>query len=282
MLTIAVFLYLPLGTTLIFSFFDIRHRIELPADAFVGLENYRNLFASAPFWRSLGFTMYFTVCVVVGELLLGFAMALLAFRSVRGMAAVMRSLMVVTWAIPPIIHASIWKWLFNGEAGLIGDALVRIGIAAEPPPFLSNPWFAMHCVIVAQIWRGAGLTGIMLLGGLAMIPRSVLDAAAVDGATPWFRFRTVTLPMMKPAIIVVLMFRSIDALRAFDIIFGLTGGGPGSTTEVVSSFTYRFCFSYLRYGEGSAFAMVTLVMVMSVSLIYVRRVIPHLPLRMNN
>ncbi len=280
-LAIAVFLYFPLGTTLIYSFFDIRHRIDLQPDAFVGLENYRRLFASEPFWRSFGFTLYFTVCVVAGEMLLGLTMALLAFRSVRSLAGIMRSLMVITWAIPPIIHAAIWKWLLNGDAGLIGDLLVRSGIVSQTPPFLSHPSWAMHCVIVAQIWRGAGLTGIMLLGGLAMIPTSVLEAAAIDGATPWRRFRTVTLPMMAPAIFVVLMFRTVDALRAFDIIFGLTGGGPGSTTEVISSFTYRFCFSYLRYGEGSAFAIVTLILVMGVSLAYVRRVIPHLSLHQN-
>jgi ABC-type sugar transport system permease subunit len=277
-LAIAVFLYLPLATTLAFSLFDIRYRIDLRPETFVGFDNYARLLASAPFWQSFGFTLYFTVCVVAGELVLGLAMALLALRAGRCRAALMRSVMVVTWAIPPIMHAAIWKWLFQTDAGLVGDLLVRLRLAASPPPFLADPWLARHCVIVAQVWRGAGLTGIMLLGGLAMIPGHVLEAAATDGATPWRRLWSVTLPLMTPAVLVVLMFRTIDALRAFDIVFGLTGGGPGSTTEVISSFTYRFCFSYLRYGQGSAFAVVTLVLVMVVSLVYVRSVVPHLHL----
>jgi ABC-type sugar transport system permease subunit len=172
-----------------------------------------------------------------------------------------------------------WKWLYNTDVGLIGDLLVRTGLLDKPPLFLADPQLAMISVIIAHVWKASAVTSIFLMAGLAMVPDHLHDAAKVDGARAWMRFWHITLPMMMPTILVTLLFRTMDALRTFDIIYGLTGGGPGTTTDVLSSFAYKYYFKFVRYGAGSAYAMVTFVLVMALSLFYMKRIQPHLAFR---
>jgi ABC-type sugar transport system permease subunit len=278
-LGLAIFLYYPIGRTLLFSLYDLERTTDLDAERFVGLANYAEVLSSAQFWQSFGFTLYFTVVSVTLEFWLGMGMALATFWVTPRLRGLLRAIIIIPWAIPPIIQAALWRWLLNTDVGLIGDLLLRAGLVDERPLFLATPLLAMHSVIFAYVWRGAAITSIFLMGGLAMVPRHLHDAAQVDGAPPLMRFWRITLPLIAPTIAVTLMFRTIDALRAFEIIYGLTGGGPGSTTEVLSSFAYRFYFSYLQYGQGSAYAMVTFVLVMALSWFYIRSLVPHLQFR---
>jgi ABC-type sugar transport system permease subunit len=278
-LGLTVFMFYPIGQTLVYSMFDLQRTTELTPERFVGLQNYLTVLQTGDFWRSFGFTLYFTVLSVFLEFWIGFGMALATFHVVPQLRGALRAIIIIPWAIPAIIQAAIWKWLLNTDVGMIGDVLVRLGLVAEPPLFLSTPLLAMHSVILAYVWRGAAITSIFLMGGLAMVPRHLNDAAMVDGAPPLMRFWRVTLPLMLPTILVTLLFRTIDALRAFEIVYGLTGGGPGTTTEILSSFAYRYYFSYVQYGQGSAYAIVTFILVMGLSWLYIRRLVPHLHFR---
>lgn len=278
-LGLALFLYYPIGRTVVFSLYDLKHTTELSTERFVGLQNYVQVMQTPQFWQSFGYTLYFTVMAVALEFCLGLGMALATFHVIPALRGVLRAIIIIPWAIPSIIQAAIWKWLFNEDVGLFADLLLRTGLFEEAPIFLGVPTLAMHSVILAYVWRGAAITSIFLMGGLALVPRHLHEAAMVDGARPWLRFWRVTLPLMMPTIMVTLMFRTIDALRAFEIIYGLTGGGPGTTTEVLSSFAYRFYFSYGLFGQGSAYAIVTFVLVMGLSWFYIRRLVPHLQLR---
>ena len=206
-------------------------------------------------------------------------MALATFWVLPRLRGVLRAIIIIPWAIPQIIQASMWKWLYNTDVGLIGDLLVRTGLLDKPPLFLADPQLAMISVIVAHVWKASAITSIFLMAGPAMVPDHLHGAAKVDGARAWMRFWHITLPMMMPTILVTLLFRTMDALRTFDIIYGLTGGGPGTTTDVLSSFAYKYYFGFVRYGAGSAYAMVTFVLVMALSLFYMKRIQPHLAFR---
>lgn len=278
-LGLAVFLYYPIGQTLVFSTYDLHRTTDLEPERFVGLHNYITVMQTSQFWESFGFTLYFTALSVLLEFCLGLAMALATFAVVPRLRGVLRAVIIIPWAIPAIIQAAMWKWLLNSDVGMLSDLLLRSGLVAEAPLFLGDPLLAMHSVILAYVWRGAAITSIFLMGGLAMVPAHLHEAAMVDGARPWMRFWRITLPLIAPTMMITLMFRTIDALRAFEIVYGLTGGGPGSTTEVLSSFAYRFYFSYSQFGQGSAYAIVTFVLVMGLSWLYIRRLVPHLQFR---
>jgi ABC-type sugar transport system permease subunit len=131
---------------------------------------------------------------------------------------------------------------------------------------------AVHSIILASVWKNASIMGILLLGGLASIPQDIYDAAKVDGARAWFRFRRVTFPMLLPTVLVTVLFRSLWALRMFELSYGLTGGGPGTTTDTLSTFAYKYFFTYARFGVGSAYAIVIFAIVLAVAIIYVSRV----------
>jgi ABC-type sugar transport system permease subunit len=269
-LLVLMFLVYPLGQTLVFSLFDLERTSTLSPDRFVGLGHYLHLLGERSFWRAFGFTTYFTVLAVVIELTAGLVLALVTLRIGGRWQGAARTLLILPWAIPPIVQAAIWKWLFNSEVGVIGWCLTALGVTSSPPQFLSEPWLAMHAVILVHAWRGVWIAAIFLLGGLAMMPPEVHAAASVDGATPWQRFWRITLPLLRPAIAAVLLLRCIDGIRAFEVVYGLTGGGPGDATEVLSSFAYRHYFSYLQYGRGSAYAMVTFLWVGLLGWLHVR------------
>jgi ABC-type sugar transport system permease subunit len=271
-----IFLYYPIVQTIIFSFFDLDHTTDWLHAPFAGLRNYGDVLRSKEFWLSLRFTILFTVSSVFLQFWIGMGMALATFWVIRPLRGVMRAVIIVPWAIPQIIQASMWKWLYNTDVGLIGDLMVKAGLVANPPLFLADPKLAVLAVIIADVWKTSAVTTIFLMAGLAMIPDHLHDAAKMDGARAWMRFWHIVLPLMMPTILVTLLFRTMDALRAFDIIYGLTGGGPGTTTDVLSSFAYKYYFKYVEFGAGSAYALVTFVLVMILSLFYIRRLRPHL------
>jgi ABC-type sugar transport system permease subunit len=274
-----IFLYYPIAQTVIYSFYDLDHTTKWLEEQFIWFDNYRDVFRSEQFWLSLRFTLLFSITSVFLQFWIGMGMALATFWVLPRLRGVLRAIIIIPWAIPQIIQASMWKWLYNTDVGLIGDLLVRTGLLDKPPLFLADPQLAMISVIVAHVWKASAITSIFLMAGLAMVPDHLHDAAKVDGARAWMRFWHITLPMMMPTILVTLLFRTMDALRTFDIIYGLTGGGPGTTTDVLSSFAYKYYFGFVRYGAGSAYAMVTFVLVMALSLFYMKRIQPHLAFR---
>lgn len=271
-LALLVFNYYPILQTGIYTFFDLDSTTDWLAAPFVGLENYAEVMASGQFWYTFGFTVGFTVVVVILDLTLGMALAMATFYVPRRMRGILRAVIIVPWAIPKVIQAAMWRWMLNSEVGPIGDLLVRIGLVDEPPLFLVDQFLAMGSVFLAYSWKGASIAAFFMMGGLALIPRDVMESAKVDGARPMRRFFSITLPMLMPTIYVALLYRSQDALRVFDVIYGLTGGGPGTATDTLSSFAYTSYFRYAQFGQGSTYAVVTFILVAAVGIFYIGRV----------
>lgn len=237
---------------------------------FAGLSNFARLIQDGIFWQDLGQTVYFTVVSVGLELILGLAAALLLNRVIRGRAAMNSSLMV-PWALPTVVAATMWSLLLNDRVGLVNSVLERLGLMGEPIVWL-GPKLAMTSVILADVWKTVPFVAIILLAGLKSIPNQYYEAAALDGAGRWEVFRSITLPLLKPFIAVVVLFRTMDAFRVFDLIWVLTGGA--CRTETLSIYIYKVLFRYgdLGYGSTITVALFTIVFVLSLGLVRFMRI----------
>lgn len=236
---------------------------------FVGWDNYAFLWQDARFWHSLANTLYFTLVSVATELLLGLLFALVLHRQFRGRGWV-RAAVLVPWMIPTVVAARMWEWIYNPHFGLLNFLLQRSGLTSHNVNWLGDPFLAMHAAIVADVWKATPFATLLLLAGLEMIPEDLYRAARVDGAGPWHTFYHITFPLLRPVILIALLFRTLDALRVFDIVYVLTGGGPANTTETLSIYAYRLTFQTLQFGYGASVAVVTFGVVLGISLLYLR------------
>jgi len=268
---IILFYYYQIAQTVIYSFHNLDHTTKWTSENFVGLANFASVLRSKNFLTALGYTFYFTIVAVFFEFWIGLGMAMTTFWVGKRLTGLLRSIIIIPWAIPPIISAAIWKWFFNADVGF-GSLLVQWGIVKQVPLFLVDPVLARHAVILADVWKMSSMIAILMIGGLAIIPQDIYDAAKVDGARGFYRFRRLTLPLLTPTIAVALLFRAMDAIRTFDLIYGLTKGGPGVTTETLSSFAYKFYFSRAQFGLGSAYGVAVFVIVLVLGILYVSRI----------
>ncbi len=269
---VAVFMYYPLVQTAIYSVFNLYRNIDWLHRPFIGLENYISVFQSEEFRASFGFTVVYTVMTTLIELILALGMAMATFSVHFRLRGILRAVLVVPWAVPPIVSATLWRWIYNGDVGLFTWFLKGTGLVTDPPPFLTDPTMAVFSIILTSVWMNASMMAILLLGGLAAIPKDIYEAAKVDGARTWLRFWDVTLPLLVPTILVAVLYRSLLALRMFELSFGLTGGGPGNATDTLSTFAYKYFVTFTRYGEGSAYAMTIFALVLAIAILYVNRV----------
>ncbi len=231
---------------------------------FVGLDNYAFLLRDARFWTALGNTAYFALVAVAVELGLGLAFALLLSAAAPG-RGLLRASILVPWAIPTVVSARMWAWLFNPDHGLVTRLL-----PASDASFLGTPGLAMHAAILVDVWKTTPFVALLLLAGLQTIPRDLYRAAEIDGASRWRAFRSITLPMLRPAIAVAAVFRTLDAFRVFDAVWVLTGGGPANTTETLSIYAYKTLMRSGDFGYGSALSVATFFCVMAISVLYLR------------
>jgi multiple sugar transport system permease protein len=230
---------------------------------FTGLGNYRFLLTDDRFWNALGNTVYFTAASVSLELLLGLGVALLLNRTFRFRGGV-TALVLVPWAIPTVVSARMWEWMYNTDLGILNHLL---GMQIN---WLGSPFWAMNAAVVMDVWKTTPFVAILLLSGLKLIPGEVIQAARIDGAGGWSLFRRITLPLLMPVILVVLIFRTMDAFRVFDAVYVLTGGGPANTTETLSIYAYKVLFQTLQFGYGSTLAIVVFLCMGAMSLLYLR------------
>jgi multiple sugar transport system permease protein len=241
-----------------------RRNVVFHEDAFIGLAHYRFLAHDARFWSALGNTAIFSAGAVAIELALGLAIALLLQASFRG-RGLLRAAVLVPWAVPTVVSAKMWGWLYNAEYGLVPWLLGLRGL-----PLLGTPGLAMLAAIVVDVWKTTPFVALLLLAGLQSIPPELYEVARIDGASRLRTFVSITLPLLRPAIVLTLVFRTLDAFRVFDAIYVLTDGGPANTTETLSIYAYKTLMRIGDFGYGSALSVVTFLCVMAISVVYLR------------
>ncbi|WP_370451727.1 carbohydrate ABC transporter permease [Corallococcus sp. CA031C] len=231
---------------------------------FTGLENYVYLFGDARFWSALGNTAYFTAVAVTVELLLAVPLALLLNRAFPG-RGLLRASVLVPWAIPTVVSARLWAWMFNPDYGLINRLLGGADIN-----WLGAPGYALHAAILVDVWKTTPFVALLVLAGLQGIPEDLYKAARVDGASTWRQFRAITVPLLKPALLLAVLFRSLDAFRVFDAIYVLTEGGPANTTETLSIYAYKTLMRSGDFGYGSALSVATFLCVVLLAVVWLK------------
>src|SRR5579862_5593095 len=266
-LLLLVIVVYPVADLVYSSFFTIHLAEPWLGEPFAGLDNYLRAFQDERFWQSVLHTLIYTVVTVPGALLVGLGLALLANLPFRRKWPVRLGLLL-PWALPLVFSGLIFRWFFEYNQGLVNDVLSRLGI--EPLAWLTEPYLAMAAICAAIVWKASSFMALMLLAGLQTIPRSLYEAAEVDGASKWQQFVEITLPMLRPAIFVALIFRTITAIQTFDIPYAMTGGGPGESTETLAMYIHKTTLDFLDFGYGSALATLMFVISMVVTSGYLR------------
>ncbi len=231
---------------------------------FAGLDHYQFLAVDARFWNAARVTAVFTVASVAIELALGL-LAALALRAQRRGRQLALSLLLLAWALPAVVTAKLFEWLYHPTAGLVNYALGGRGFN-----WLGDPSLALPGLILADVWRTMPFVALLCYARLLGIPAEVYEAAQVDGAGRLAMLTRITLPLLRRVLLIALLFRTLDALRAFDVMFVLTGGGPAGTTETLTVYAYRTLFQTMQLGFGSAISVAVFLLVMATAWLYLR------------
>lgn len=265
-----VYLY-PILNSLELSLYDFNPLKPYKGKVFVGLGNYYEIFATEEYWQSLWVTFKFLAITITAQMVLGIAIAVMLnsdyVRSVYGVTFI-RSLIIMPLMASPIVVGLIWGYLFDTDLGFINQLLEALGLPVVN--WLNEPALALISVSIASIWQWTPLVVLLILAGLESLPRDPFDAARVDGASERQLFWKLTLPMLKPVILVTLLTNTIDAYRVFGLILVMTGGGPGTSTNVVSMEVYKTGFKFWRMGDASAQSFITFVVILLLALVYMR------------
>jgi ABC-type sugar transport system permease subunit len=267
-LVIILIVLIPLGRALWMSLFDIR--LTRPGvEPFVGLGNYLEQLTSGDFWAATGRALYFTVVSTALEVGFGMGLALLMDQPLRW-RWLLRTLVILPWALPTIVNALMWRWIDNAEYGALNALLTQTGILHSYQPFLSDSDLAMWMVIIADVWKLTPLVAILLLAGLQSIDREVVEVARVDGAGPWQVFRHILLPLVTPVILILLVLRTMEAFKVFDLIWIMTHGGPANSTQTIAIYAYQTAYQGFDFGRGAALGYLIALVIMILAAIYLR------------
>lgn len=234
---------------------------------FVGLENYADALTNPEWWTAVYQTFIFSGLSVSLELVVGVAMALLLNMAFRG-RAILRSVVLLPYAILTVVSAITWQTMFQPDLGLVPGILKFLSLPGADLIWLGESGYAMIVIVLADVWKTTPFVALLVLAGLQVIPQDVYEAASLDGASRWQTFTKVTLPLLKPAIVLAALFRTLESLRVFDLPFVLTRGANG--TETMSMYAYQELRDNRLVGEGATYSILTFVTVMIVSLIYIR------------
>ncbi len=257
----------PLLYSLRLSFFSWNMTVPNSQPVFIGLRNYTRLLDDANFLSSVRITLIFVAVSVSIEFLLGMALALLATSRVRAIGLI-RTVLLVPLMMTPVVVGVLWRTLYHSTYGAINFFIGLIGI--PPQTWIGDPKQALAAVITVEVWQQLPIVVFILAAGIQSLPVDLYKAARVDGASTWQIFREITLPLLRPVIIVVLLLRIMDAFRVFDIIWTLTFGGPGRTTELLSMLIYKSGLQFFQIGQASAMSWIFLVTIFLISLFFIR------------
>lgn len=266
----ALFAFYPI----VHSFYLSLHRIilSLPelSHPFVWFENYHQLLGDRVALRSLSNTLLFVFISTFFELLLGLVIALAINRQFRGRGAV-RAAVLVPWAIPTVVASQMWRFMANDNYGLFNYMLYGRDIFLYQA-WLADPTYAFGTIIVADVWKTSCFAALIILAGLQTIPDELYEAARIDGATAWQRFRRITLPLLRPALLIALLFRTMDAFRVFDLVFVMTQGGPADATNVLQFYGYKKMFAEGLMGYGATISVLVFLVTLTVSIFYIKMI----------
>lgn len=267
---IALIVVYPIGKLIYNSFFDLRLSGGQGQVKFIGFENYFEVWKDKDFWNATKNTVLITLITVPGALVVGLGLAMLANLPFKRKWPVRLSLLL-PWALPLSFAGLIFAWFFHTEYGIVNDVTRRLG-DSEPTMWLLKPNWAFTAICITIIWKTSSFMALILLAGLQMIPKTLYEAAEVDGASKWQQFWQITIPMLMPSIIVALIFRTITALQTFDIPYTMTKGGPGNSTETLAMLIHKTTIEYLDVGYGSTLAVFMFIISMFITAFYLKRV----------
>jgi len=259
---------IPIGKAIQLSLYD--DVLFKPQDyRFIGLDNYVRLAEDPVFWLTLWNSFVWVFGSVILQFLVGFAAALLLHQAFRGRTLI-RTVMLLPWVIPGVVVGLIWEWLYQPNYGVINDLLIKAGWMHDRVAWLSNPDLAMAAVVFTNVWRGIPFFAIMLLAGLQAVPDELYEAARIDGAGVVARFWHVTLPLMRPIIVVATATRIIWTFNYADLIFVMTSGGPANATQITSTYTLLQAYANLDFGYAAALSVVLLLIMLAFTAAYLR------------
>jgi len=265
---VATFAFYPI----LYSFYLSLHNIILTfpglGQPFVGFENYKNLIQDKVAIHSLTNTIIFVIITVMLEVFCGLIIALIINRQFRARGWV-RAAILVPWAIPTVVASQMWRFIFNDNYGFFNFILFGSNVAAYRA-WLAEPLFAFSAIMLADIWKTSPFAALIILAGLQTIPDDLYESAKIEGANAWQRFKKITLPLIKPALLIALLFRTMDAFRVFDLVFVMTQGGPADATNVLQFYGYKKIFAEGFMGYGSTISVIVFLITFLICLFYIR------------
>ena len=266
-----LFMVYPIALNISMSFKDVTAATLLGGAPWVGLKNYVDVLHNPAFGHTVGNTVIFTVASLVFQIAIGLALAVFYNRSFPGYSY-MRGLYLLAWSIPIVVSGTVWRWLFDGESGVINYLLRSLHLAPDRIYWTSDANFSLAAVIVVNIWLGIPFNLSLLLAAMQGLPQEVYEAAEIDGATKAQQFRYVTLPLLRPALLSTLVLGLIYTIKVFDVVFITTAGGPLDSSQVVSTFAYKLVFQQYQFGQGAALLNMLFVLLLVLAVFYVRSI----------
>ncbi|WP_169051856.1 carbohydrate ABC transporter permease [Halorhabdus amylolytica] len=265
---IAVFLAYPLVDTFILSFQEVVTLGIQGEKRWVGLANYEAVLTDPLFWRSAKNTIIFSFGMLVIPLFLGLGLAMVINRGIKGKSS-LRALIFVPVVVPIVVAGIVFSWILSPN-GLLNWGLTAVGLIERPIRFLNSIELSLPSVMLMVVWKRTGYYMVILLAGLQGLPNDVYEAAKIMGKSRWAMFRYITLPLLKPAILIVVVLGIIDSLRAFAHVYVMTGGGPSNASEILSTHFYKVAFSYFNFGKGAAYGFILFGMALVLSVIAIK------------
>lgn len=265
---LAVTLVLPVLANMRNSLFDVNNKTLLTGKAeFVGFRNYQTLFESGQLPHSIGVTLVFVIATVAVQYVLGFALAQWLSQRFPG-SGWLRGMLVLSLMQAPIVTGVVFKWILDGRYGIFNDVLTRLGLIHGEVNWLIDTQTALPAIILINAWVGTPFMMTLLTAGLKSLPTDVYEAAKVDGASIWQRFRYITWPLMRPVSLTAIILCAVFTFKVFDLVYVTTAGGPADSTKIMTILMYDLSFRYFRFGEGAAAATVLILLPLALSAIY--------------